>query len=201
MMVDLNNAQRQARACFKRFIADENGVTAIEFGIIALPFFALIFGIVSSGLVFFVYSSVERGVWDASRDLRTGLLQNGGGAYNGLNPSQLKQKFKDKLCSRMPSMIQADCQVNMRVIVQAYGANSSISAPSCKQVDGGGTSTIVPDAATAANYGDQNEVVMVTGCYQWTYAKLLPIFTMQNTLSDGSFVMQASATFRNEPFR
>lgn len=201
MIADTATAKRWIRARAARFAKNNDGVTSIEFAIIALPFFSLIFGIMSMCLFFFVYTSVERGVWDASRDLRTGLLQNGGGAYNGLNESQLKQAFKDKVCSRMPTMIQFDCSSNMRVIVQSYGSNNAgISAPTCTATSGG-TTTMITDANSSASYGDQNEVVMVTACYSWTYAKNLPIFSLPQTVSDGSYVMQASATFRNEPFR
>jgi galactose mutarotase-like enzyme len=42
---------------------------------------------------------------------------------------------------------------------------------------------------------------MVTGCYEWTYAKMLPIFQISNRLSNGSYVVQGSATFVTEPFK
>ncbi|MFM2422980.1 MAG: hypothetical protein RL291_1510 [Pseudomonadota bacterium] len=201
MTNDLKNTRNRVTSHVVRFMRDESGTTAVEFAMIALPFFSMVFGIIASGLLFFVVSSVERGVWDGSRDLRTGLLQNGGGQYNGLNPSQLKAKFKEHVCNRMPAMIKADCGSNMRVIVQSYGNASSISAPSCTQTAPDGTTSMPPDTGTQFNAGDQNEVVMVTGCYEWTYAKMLPIFQISNRLSNGSYVVQGSATFVTEPFK
>lgn len=202
MVIKLKTTRTRATQELSRFLRDDSGVTAVEFGIIALPFFTMIFGIISSGLLFFVVSSVERGVWDASRDLRTGMLQMGSGNYGGnLSTSQLKSKFKETVCQKMPSMIQADCGANMRVIVQSYGANSSISAPACTQQNADGSTSTLPDNGTAFNTGDQNEVVMVTGCYEWSYGRVLPIFQITNRVSNGAFIVQASATFVTEPFR
>jgi Flp pilus assembly protein TadG len=200
MTRSLSTLRARARSEFKRFLTDEEGVTAIEFGILLLPFLILIFGIISAGLLYFVVSSVERGVWDASRDLRTGMLQNGSGDYNGLNITQAQAKFKERLCARMPAMIRADCASNMRVNVQSWSGSSSISAPACTQTSGGSVAPI-PQGSMAFSTGDQNEVVMVTGCYEWTYGRVLPIFKLSNRVQNGAYVVQASATFVAEPFR
>jgi Flp pilus assembly protein TadG len=200
MIVDVSKARAKLGTKIVRFAADERGTTAIEFAMIALPFFTIIFAIISNGLVFFIYSSIERGVWEASRDLRTGLLQLQLQGYAG-NPADLKDKFKQKLCSRMPEMIKNDCDANMRVIVQSYGTNyGSITTPSCTATSGN-TTTLTPQATTAFDAGSDNDIVMVTGCYKWDFAKNLPIVKMNSGLSDGSFVFMSSATFRNEPFR
>ena len=44
-----------------------------------------------------------------------------------------------------------------------------------------------------------DQPVLVTGCYQWKFGGSLPFFKIGN-MADGSYLIQASATFRTEPF-
>ena len=60
---------------FKRFRADRRGATAVEFALIAVPFFALIAASVETALVLFATSGVEAAVADAARLVMTGQAQ------------------------------------------------------------------------------------------------------------------------------
>ena len=67
----------------RRWRRDQSGVTAIEFGIVAMPFMMLLFGIISVCLYFFTKFTMENAVWQAARAIRTGQFQQGQGAYSG----------------------------------------------------------------------------------------------------------------------
>ncbi|WP_460351269.1 TadE/TadG family type IV pilus assembly protein, partial [Pseudoneobacillus sp. C159] len=68
------------------------GSNAIEFGLVALPFFLLLFGILEIGLMLLVDALVETAASDAARQVRTGQAQT-----QELTPEQ----FKDKFCAEM----------------------------------------------------------------------------------------------------
>lgn len=190
------NAGR-ARAALGRVRTDERGVTSIEFAIVSIPFLMLLFGIMSVCVYFFTMLYTENAVWAASRDLRTGIYQTqaSGSRYAGKTGDALKTEFKKAICEKTPN--QADCETNMRVMVQARTTFTSIVEPNCKNV----TNNIVDDATAMAAFdaGGASSVVMVTGCFAWKFGGQLPFFKLGN-LADGSFLVQASAAFRTEPY-
>jgi hypothetical protein len=69
--------------------------------------------------------------------------------------------------------------------------------PSC--VDGGGN--LISDATAWAgfNAGGASSVVLITGCYRWRFGGQLPFLDIGN-MPDGSFLIQATYTFRTEPY-
>ena len=189
------NTPRSVMSALRRFRDAENGTTAVEFAIISVPFITLLLGTMSVCVYFFTVLETENAVWQGSRDLRVGNVQNGSGAYNGLTGDPLKDAFKQAICNRMSK--PADCFTGMRVLVQSRTDFAAITEPSCK--DGGGN--LISDAAAKAswNAGGANSVVIVTGCYTWDFGGKLPFFNIGN-MPDGSYLVQASYAFRTEPY-
>ncbi len=68
-------AQPVTRRLLSRWRADASGATAIEFGIVALPFSMFAYGIILIGLYFFTTFSLENALERASRLIRTGQAQ------------------------------------------------------------------------------------------------------------------------------
>jgi Flp pilus assembly protein TadG len=167
-----------------RFRANCEGVTALEFALVAMPFFAMLFGIIAVGLYFFTVYSMENAVEQAARVIRTGQAQQ-----SGMSP----QDFKNKVCEYVPAHI--DCQGKVFVNVKSYPNSADINAanmPKC--LDGGG------NLKTSADFvpGTQNMVVLVWACYEWDMAK----FPWVNfgDMANGSMLVQATTTFRTEPY-
>ena len=120
----------RARALLRRWRGDESGATAVEFGIIALPFLLLLFGTMSVCLFYFANFAIENAVWQAARAIRTGQLQQGKGAYTGTTTNaDKKAAFKKALCAAAPTFL--DCNSKAVVIVQSNANFGSISEPSC----------------------------------------------------------------------
>jgi hypothetical protein len=96
----------------RRSRAPREGTAAIEFAIVALPFFFVILAILELGIIFLVDSTMESAVQQASRLVRTGQAQGG-----AVSPAQ----FKTALCQGM-SVFEGDCEaratVDVRVIPQ-----------------------------------------------------------------------------------
>jgi Flp pilus assembly protein TadG len=59
-----------------RFHADRKGSVAVEFGLVAIPFFALIFAIFQTALVVFTGQVLDTALQDAARLIMTGQAQS-----------------------------------------------------------------------------------------------------------------------------
>ena len=62
----------------RRFTRDTRGVTAVEFGLIAVPFLGLLLAIFQAGLSYFLSEALEAAVQNAARNLYTGQAQTAG---------------------------------------------------------------------------------------------------------------------------
>ena len=63
------------RRAWDRFRRDRRGITAVEFGLVAVPFIGLLAATFETGLVFFNTEGLEAAVQDASRNIMTGAAQ------------------------------------------------------------------------------------------------------------------------------
>ena len=59
----------------RRFARQQSGSAAVEFGLIALPFFALLFAILETAIIFFAGQALETAVVDSGRLIMTGQAQ------------------------------------------------------------------------------------------------------------------------------
>ena len=60
----------------RRMIKSENGAAAVEFSLVAFPFFMVMGCICETGIMLFTEYSIQAGVQDAARQIRTGQAQN-----------------------------------------------------------------------------------------------------------------------------
>ena len=58
-----------------RFAGDRRGAAAVEFALIALPFFMLLFGKLELGLLFMASTTIESAADTSGRRIRTGVSQ------------------------------------------------------------------------------------------------------------------------------
>jgi Flp pilus assembly protein TadG len=167
----------------RRFAGNQEGSTAIEFGIIALPFFALIFAIIETALAFFAGQALETAVTTASRAIRTGAAQTA-----GLTAST----FKTSICSQLTYLFS--CNAGLYVDVKTYASFAAISLGI--PVDANGNLKTIGYTYNAGHGGD---IVVVRAYYEW------PVFVnkLGNNLAtqpDGTHLLTATSAFRNEPF-
>ena len=194
----------KARRLFGRLRTNEDGTTAIELGLIAFPFFMMLFGIMAVCMYFFSVFSCENAVWLSSRDLLTGIFQNASStAYQtaqanlGTDPDAMKKAFKAQVCSRMQGFI--DCTNDVRVLAQARSSfGTAIARPSCVDVSG----NLIDETTAMSEFdaGTASTVVILTACVRWRFASQMPFLKFGN-MPDNSRLIQASASFRTEPWQ
>ena len=170
----------------RRFRDDKHGFTAVEFALVAMPFLMLLFGTIGVGLFFFTTFSLENAIEKASRQIRTGQAQLA---------EKTTSQFKQDVCNLAPGFV--DCVNNMRINVVSsadfVGAAGLIGG--C--TDAGGQ--LIPEPTEAQVPGAASDVVLVTVCYEWEMTKVIPFLDLGN-MAGGSRLIQASTTFRTEPY-
>ncbi len=172
--------------CIKRYKKSEDGATAVEFALVAAPFFYLLLAIFETGLMLFSEYVIENGTAQASRMIRTGQVQD-----QGLTQEQFKQEVCDGLAAFL------DCENRLYVDVQSYTDFASV--PSSTNVIGN-DDELSEDITLNSNYSPGNEldVVVVRVYYDWKL--FTPGISQLANLANGRRVLSAGAAFRNEPF-
>ncbi len=164
------------------FRRDRCGNYAIEFGLVALPFFALLFATFDTALIFFKEEYLQTAVQDAGRLLFTGQAQNA---------SYTQAQFKQAVCDRLPVMISCgDVYVDVRTYANFSTANRF------NPIDNSGN---FQAGSMQYNPGARSSIVVVTGYAQHSMFVSL-ISTYYANLSNGKILLTASAAFRNEPY-
>jgi Flp pilus assembly protein TadG len=164
------------------FARSERGTTAIEFGLLALPFFAIIAAIMETAIVFFAAQILDSGVQDATRLIRTGQAHQAGFTISD---------FREELCDHLYGMFDCDT-LKIKVTTIATFSAAGVSTP----VDpDDGTWTI----AEAYDQGQGSSVILVEVYYKWPIILNFASFDLAD-LPDDTRLLGAARVFRNEPF-
>lgn len=189
-------------AILRRFTRDDRGATAVEFAIVLTPFLMFIFALIGCSLYFFVSNSLERGMDQTSRLIRTG---------EAVTDQMTVAQFKQSICDSAGGWIKCD---KLQVWAQSWSDWSTIGVKnptddtgfnangihSC--VDQNNTASVNnrnPNDPIATYTGGASDVVIVTTCYQWEYASKIPFIRLGN-MQNGTMMIQSSTAFRTEPF-
>jgi Flp pilus assembly protein TadG len=167
----------------RRFARGQDGSAAVEFGIVAAPFLALMFAIMETAIVFFASQTLETAVADSARLIMTGQAQS---------QSFTEAQFKSAVCAKILGLF--DCANGIKIDVKTYSNFSSVSTT--KPVDANGNLlnnfTYQP--------GSPGDIVVVRLMYEWPMYVSLLGFSMGDMANNKRLIM-ATATFRNEPYQ
>lgn len=165
----------------RRFRKDRKGSAAIEFAILALPFFVVIFAIAEIAVMFFVDSGLDAALHKAVRQVRVGIAKSG--AWDAV-------KFKQEVCKELSFSFGCGNNLKVRAIVVTNMASVDKISP----ITSGAL-----NVKEEFNLGDSQSYVLVQAFMPWD-----PVFKLYAVssarLSDGSYVLGASELIRNEPF-
>lgn len=173
-----------AAASVRRFRRDQNGATAVEFAIVSIPFFALMFAILETALMFFSQQALETAVGDAGRLVRTGQAQQ-----QGFD----KAAFRSAICSKVFDLF--DCEGGLRIEVRTFPKFSDLDYSPPLNDEG----NLVDDDELEFDIGEANQIVLVRTFYEY------PVYVTGfgnnfSNLANGKYNLSAAAAFRNEPF-
>lgn len=176
----------------RRLKRHEEGSTAIEFAIVSTPFLMFICALTGIALYFFVISSIEKGMDQSSRPIRTG---------QAMCASTTVDQFKQNICTGAGKWVNCN---KLQIFVKHYTdwstLNSDTPQPCVDANKNVITNTVSGSSLIAASAGGASDVVIVTGCYKWDFTAKLPFLKIGN-MPDGSLMMQTATAFRAEPYK
>ncbi|WP_193337044.1 TadE/TadG family type IV pilus assembly protein [Devosia beringensis] len=170
----------------RRFLRDQRGATAVEFGLLALPFFAIIGAILETSVVFLSGQVLESAVQDTSRYIRTGQAQG---------VIVTAADFKAQVCSRLYGMF-GDCS-GLHVEVQTI--NDFNTMPISAPVDWNCVSNCQWNRPETYTIGAGSSIVVVQVYYKWPIILSLGDMTLAN-LPEQKRLLATATVFRNEPY-
>lgn len=174
-------ARLEAR--WDRFARDRRGAAAVEFALIAAPFFFLIFGLIEVCLVFIMSTVLENAVSEASRPLRTGQAQGGG---------MTAFQFRQAVCAEFFAILECDA----RLSIDVRRLDNFAGAPAGNPLDGDGN---LDNDNFTFQPGGPDEIVAARIFYEWDL--ITPVLSQPLVnMSGNRLLLQSSAVFRNEPF-
>lgn len=169
-----------------RWIRKEDGVTAVEFSLVGVPFVFMIIGIIEMAMMFTTQSVIEYGTSQGARLIRTGQVQQGGG----------EAAFRAAVCGAAaitPARNFIDCDdLQYQVVaLDSFGDAQDFDDPTFDE--DGNLENQSFDA------GDVNDVVMIRVAYR--YPIMTPLMgTMLTNNSDNSRIMLSTTVLQTEPY-
>ncbi|MBN9441665.1 TadE/TadG family type IV pilus assembly protein [Bosea sp. (in: a-proteobacteria)] len=183
--------RRGKRRSLLTFGRAQEGAAAIEFGIVAVPFFALLFAIFETALMFWTNEVLEESLSQASRRLLTGQAVS---RYTSSNPAVNAQAFRDDICAVAP-MGLIDCSklyVDVKVYTNFAGATSGTSNP----VANGALNT----NGFSYNQPQPGQIVVARAVLDYHLFLTAWASSALANIGSGHRALVATTTFRAEPF-
>lgn len=169
------------RGLFSRFRKDRSGATAVEFAMVAAPFFFLLFAMIEVAAVFFVGTVLENAVLEAARQIRTGQAQNAGMSLGG---------FRTEVCDRIA--VLGDCG---RVEIDVRVFNNFGDVDQTDPIDNGE----LDNGNFGWDPGTPGDIVLVRVFYRWEL--MTPNFgAAMSNMNGNQRLITAATVFRNEPY-
>jgi Flp pilus assembly protein TadG len=182
------------RNALRRFGRNRRASAAVEFALVAPLFFALLFAIIETALMFFASQVLETITQNGARMISTGQAQTGQVSscqVAGVPTACTQASFKNYICSQIPALFNC---TNLYVDVESYPAFSSISLST--QID---ASNNFISNNMQYNPGGSGAIVVVRLFYPWQLFVTGLGYNISN-LSSNQRLLVATAAFQNEPY-
>ncbi|MGY8710333.1 pilus assembly protein [Bradyrhizobium sp. 18BD] len=181
------------RTAMRRFRSNRRGSAAVEFALVAPMFFALLFAIIESALMFFAGQVLETITQNSARVVLTGQAQSGSVsvcAVSGASAPCTQATFKTYVCNQIPALF--DCN-SLYVDVTSFSSFSAVTLPS--HIDSAGNF----DTTMGYSPGSAGDIVVVRLFYQWPLFVTGLGYNISN-LAGSKRLLVATAAFKNEPY-
>lgn len=172
---------------FRRFGRAREGMAALEFAIVVVPFFLLTIGLAEISMIGFAQTSLDYAVSETARQIRTGQAQMG-----GMNEFQIKQR----LCNEVNNFVMLSCDGNLFLDVNRF--NSFVEAEN--GVQNPIQNNEFQDPGFQYQPGAPSDIVVVRAYYRWEI--MTPMFEpVFSNVSHGQRILVSTMMFRNEPYQ
>jgi len=162
----------------RQFRRSERGSAAVEFALVAPAFFALLFAILETSIIFLAGQVLETINQDAARMVMTGQAQS----------SYTQSSFATYVCNAVPAALFS-CS-NIAIDVESYQSFSNVQLD-CNTAYRNGTFQYAP--------GGPGDIVVVRLFYPWQLI-VTGLGWNPSNLSGNKRLLCATAVFKNEPY-
>ncbi len=181
------------RLLLRRFRRSQDGATVVEFAFVAVPFFAILFAIFETALMFWTSQVLEESLSQVSRSLVTGQSRT---IYTATTGALNATKFRDNICAQAPMKL-IDCS-KLYIDVRVYNSFSAAST---------GTSGNNPLAGGKLNTSgfsyvqpQGNDIVVVRAVLDYSLFLTSWASAALANIGPGRRGIVVSMAFRAEPF-
>jgi Flp pilus assembly protein TadG len=174
-------ATATVRSVLRRFRRNRGGSAAVEFALVAPVFFALLFAIIETAIMFFASQVLETITQNSARMILTGQAQTA---------ALTQAQFQAYVCSQIPALFTC---ANVYVDVENYPAFTNVVINS--QIDA--SKNFINNMQYSP--GGPGDIVVVQLFYQWQQIVTGLGYNVSN-LNGSKRLLTATAAFRNEPY-
>ena len=193
-------ARRGRRRLLRRFRANETGTAAIEFGILAFPFFLLIFATIEAFIAFAGEQLLENAVDTMARKIRTGQI-----TYNQGKPTDMSSaQFRTAFCDEISLMMKCDDDDGPLLDLDVRKFDTFANVPKGIPRVGGVSDGELDTTGFGYSPGGAGTINVVRAYYHWDVITDLvrPYITNVKTGTSGPsyYLMVATAAIQNENY-
>jgi Flp pilus assembly protein TadG len=178
------NSPASANSLLRRFRRSRGGSAAVEFALIAPMFFALLFAIIETAIMFFAGQVLETITQNSARSILTGQTQTAG--YITVQAFQT-----NVVCPQIPALFTCS---SIAVDVESWPAFSGSMA----------INNLIDASCNFTNLqyspGNPGDIVLVKLAYKWPLFVTGLGFNITTPTCNNQRVLVAAAAFKNEPY-
>jgi Flp pilus assembly protein TadG len=177
------------RRALARFQRNRDGATAIEFGLLAVPFCLLLFAILESCISFAAQQVMSNVTDDVAREIRTGRL-----LAADINATTMRAK----ICGRLEIVVAKDCP-GLVIDLRDFATFAAAAAAAPIKLTGSGATQDIDTTGFAVRVGGAKTRNMLRVFYRWPVMTDMVRLSMSN-IKGRETLLFATATWMNEPF-
>jgi|AntRauTorcE11897_2_1112592.scaffolds.fasta_scaffold02891_4 Flp pilus assembly protein TadG len=175
---------RLKNRAIKKYVKKQDGATAIEFGLLALPFFFLILGTIELSLFYASGVMLEGAATSASRVIRTGQAQES---------ADPQSAFEQVMCDKAGAVISCD-----EIVYEAINLGDSFTGASSTPPNYDSDGNMVSSGFDA---GGSEDVIMVRLSYRHQFFSPLLGPYLGDDTGTNSALHTSTVVLRTEPYR
>jgi len=196
--------QRRERRILARFGKSRDGTAAIEFALLAFPFFLLIFATIEAFIAFAGEQLLENAVDTMGRQLRTGQITT----FDPTRPTYLSEaEFRTKFCEEISLMItcaKTEDAKDQKLYLDVREFTSFATIPNYIPKVSNEQFSDLDSSSFAFNPGGPKSINILRAYYRWEVMTDIVRPFITNIRKDGEmprdYLMVATAAFRNENY-
>ena len=174
------NGNYKWRHMLRRFKKDEGGVAAVEFAMVAFPFFFLLTTIIEASLFFFAGQMLESAVDRVGRDIRTGQL----------GPDTTVTQMKAAVCREASVLFRCSGLLVDVASAASFDDLGDPPAPEDGELDEDSFGYTAPAAS---------QIMRITVTYQWPVVTNYVAAHLSN-MNGNKALLSAMSVFQTEPY-